>query len=150
MAGEERECPVCYRPFDRLSRAPRRLGRCPCPHALCTRCLQELAARGPAGVACPFCRAPVSLPAGGVIALPLDLGLWERLATAAREEEEEEEEDGYKNPDREKSRASKRNLWKAARKLWRRALSAPARNPRRPVMDSKELRDLAMMTCYIM
>ncbi|XP_030043188.1 RING finger protein 227 [Microcaecilia unicolor] len=148
MEVEDSECPVCYRSFDRQSRAPRRLGRCLCPHALCTRCLQELAARWPAVVACPFCRAPAPLPAGGVTALPLDLGIWERLAA-----EKEEEEDGgcdKDTTDRGKSVASKRSFWKAARGLWRKALCAPARSTRRPAIDPKELRDLALMNCYIM
>ncbi|XP_029437562.1 RING finger protein 227 [Rhinatrema bivittatum] len=152
MAGEEPECPVCYRPFNRCSRAPRRLTRCPCPHALCTRCLRELAAhcaaqaQGSAAVACPFCRAPAPLPPGGVTSLPLDLELWERLGAELKDEDEAE--DGDK--DKRERPLPKRSIWRAARKMLIKALSAPARSTRRPAIDHEELRDLALMNCYIM
>ncbi|XP_029413483.1 RING finger protein 227 isoform X2 [Nannospalax galili] len=96
----ELDCNICYRPFNLGGRAPRRLpgtARARCGHTLCTACLRELAARGEGGrtvvrlrrmVTCPFCRAPSSVPRGGVAEIALDSGLWSRLEEKAQAERE--------------------------------------------------------------
>ncbi|TFJ96664.1 MARVEL domain-containing protein 2 [Platysternon megacephalum] len=70
----ELECGICYLPYDRRARAPRRLGPAhgawrrpaPCRHALCTACLCRLARdQGWEAVTCPFCRTLTSLRVRG-------------------------------------------------------------------------------------
>ncbi|XP_027712916.1 RING finger protein 227 [Vombatus ursinus] len=99
----EIDCNICYRPYNLQGRTPRRLpgtARQRCGHTLCTACLQELAARGDGSCAaarvvrlrrmviCPFCRAPSSLPRGGVTQVPLDPDLWSLLKKKEQEDAE--------------------------------------------------------------
>ncbi|XP_050789168.1 RING finger protein 227 [Gopherus flavomarginatus] len=171
----ELECGICYLPYDRQARAPRRLGPAhgawrrpaPCRHTLCTACLCRLARdQGWAAVTCPFCRTPTSLRVrsrGGEaetrrrssssssrrrLALPpVDPELWKRIGRP--EGEEEEEEPGDDVPEE----AGQSWLWRALKRLLRgggggRRSSARERQP--ISRYSPEMKDLALMTCYIM
>ncbi|XP_044857402.1 RING finger protein 227 [Mauremys mutica] len=172
-AAAELECGICCLPYDRQARAPRRLGPAhgawrrpaPCRHTLCTACLCRLARdQGWEAVTCPFCRTPTSLRVrrrGGEagtwrrssscrrrrLALPpVDPELWKRIGRP--EGAEEEEEPGDDVPEE----AGQSRLWRALKKFLSggggRRSSARERQPINPY--GPEMKDLALMTCYIM
>ncbi|XP_078527768.1 RING finger protein 227 [Lissotriton helveticus] len=151
------DCPICFMRYDRSGRAPRCL---PCGHALCTRCLCEMLAtcrqqRQKGGrVTCPFCRAPTQLDCGcrhsDVTSMPLDLGLWEKLGPDSLPGEEQEESPCTVLDDTEVPSAGKWKPWRALKKLVRgRDNRTPARTTRRQGFGHDDMRDLALMTCYL-
>ncbi|XP_026516140.1 RING finger protein 227 [Terrapene carolina triunguis] len=173
----ELECGICYLPYDRQARAPRRLGPAhgawrrpaPCRHALCTACLCRLARdQGWEAVTCPFCRTLTSLRVrsrggGGEagtrwrssssrrrLALPpVDPELWKRIGRREGAGEQEEAAPGDDVPEE----AGQSRLWRALKKLLRGGgggsrSSARERQPINPY--GPEMKDLALMTCYIM
>lgn len=65
-------CGTCLYTYDDNEHSPKFL---PCSHTLCRICLERIASvasnRDPAGtLRCPICRELISLPRGGVLALP--------------------------------------------------------------------------------
>ncbi|XP_037743174.1 RING finger protein 227 [Chelonia mydas] len=175
-AAAELECGICYLPYDRGARAPRRLGPAhgawrrpaPCRHALCTACLCRLARdQSWEAVTCPFCRTPTSLRVRGRgwqagtrrrsrssssrhrLALPpVDPELWKRIGR--REEEAGEEEEAVPGNDVPEE-AGQSRLWRALMKLLRGGGSRSSARERQPINPyCPEMKDLALMNCYIM
>ncbi|KAG8135955.1 hypothetical protein E2320_008938 [Naja naja] len=92
LAAEERECRICYNPFDAEARAPKLLA---CLHTFCLDCLVQMhrhqtqsgggggAGRGAAAerggpgdaITCALCRHRTALPKGHVHDLPLNTKL---------------------------------------------------------------------------
>ncbi|XP_067411135.1 RING finger protein 227 [Emydura macquarii macquarii] len=170
----ELECGICCQPYDRRERAPRRLGPAhgawrrpaPCRHVLCTACLCRLASHeGWEEVTCPYCRTVTSLRmrrggcdrAGGrsssrrrCLALPpVDSELWKRIGRWERGEEETPQEEAAPGDDVPEE-ANQSRLWRALKKLLRGGGSSSARR-RQPINPyAPEMKDLVLMTCYIM
>ncbi|XP_075763376.1 RING finger protein 227 [Pelodiscus sinensis] len=160
------ECGICYLPYDRRARAPRRLGPAhgawrrpaPCRHALCTACLCRLARdQGWEEVTCPFCRTVTSLRVRGRrgegwkrrssngssrLALPpVDPELWERIA-----QREEEEENEAMPGDDVPQEAGRSRLWRALKKV----LIGGGTREQLPINPyDPEMKDFAFLPCYI-
>ncbi|KAJ1080455.1 hypothetical protein NDU88_000654 [Pleurodeles waltl] len=108
---------------------------------------------GQGHVTCPFCRAPTPLDSGcrrrDVGSMPLDLGLWETLDLDPLPGEEMEESPTLMD-DTEPPAPVKWKPWRALKKLVRgREARTHARTTRRQGLGHDDMRDLALMTCYL-
>uniref|UniRef100_A0A3P9M1T5 E3 ubiquitin-protein ligase KEG n=1 Tax=Oryzias latipes TaxID=8090 RepID=A0A3P9M1T5_ORYLA len=158
----EIECGVCYRSFNAARCCPRELH---CKHSFCESCLRRLG-RGLAGrtvIDCPLCRHPTVLtgePGEAAVRaqLRVDECALERLVAAGvldqdqEEDEEEETEEVKESPVEQRDvssgveRGMLRRSWK---KVWR-AISGKRSEQRvDDCMTSDELRNLALMSCYM-
>ncbi|PVD36466.1 hypothetical protein C0Q70_03450 [Pomacea canaliculata] len=72
-------CAVCREVY----RSPRFL---PCYHTFCLECLEELAKRHGDTIPCPTCRAPATVPPGGVCDLQVNFYFTEEALEQARSE----------------------------------------------------------------
>ncbi|XP_031747759.1 RING finger protein 223-like [Xenopus tropicalis] len=68
------ECPICFVPYDNAFKTPLLL---PCAHTFCLECLSKLCVfqRESDTFFCPLCRAPITIPPGGVPKLPPNMSL---------------------------------------------------------------------------
>ncbi|PVD36469.1 hypothetical protein C0Q70_03453 [Pomacea canaliculata] len=73
-------CAVCTEVYT----SPRFL---PCYHTFCLECLEELAKRHGDTIPCPTCRAPATVPPGGVCDLQVNFYFTEEALEQARSEE---------------------------------------------------------------
>ncbi|PVD36454.1 hypothetical protein C0Q70_03438 [Pomacea canaliculata] len=72
-------CAICTEVY----RSPRFL---PCYHTFCLTCLEELAKRHRNTIPCPTCRAPATVPPGGVCDLQVNFYFTEEALEQARSE----------------------------------------------------------------
>ncbi|PVD36467.1 hypothetical protein C0Q70_03451 [Pomacea canaliculata] len=72
-------CAVCTKVYT----SPRFL---PCHHTFCLECLEELAKRNGDTIPCPTCRAPATVPPGGVCDLQVNFYFTEEALEEARSE----------------------------------------------------------------
>lgn len=160
MSEPELECGICYRSYNSTRRAPRLLG---CKHRFCEACLlrQGSSAR-PAGesdsqpaIVCALCRHHTALTEAELEeSLPLDEELLERLRAAgsldAAEEDEEDEEpepegDGQSKEEERLPRTRKARVLRAMKKFYNKVTG----RDREGCITDAEMRDLAMMACYM-
>ncbi|PVD36468.1 hypothetical protein C0Q70_03452 [Pomacea canaliculata] len=82
MAGlqDNMTCAVCTEVY----RSPKFL---PCHHTFCLECLEELAKRHGDTIPCPTCRAPATVPPGGVCDLQVNFYFTEEALEQARSDE---------------------------------------------------------------
>lgn len=160
----ETECGICYRTYNVSRRCPRHLS---CKHSFCESCLLTLArsAETPVTVlriVCPLCRHSTSLSAERVQDnLPVDEDIFERIVTARGSEECTDDDDDTEEPERDASIPSKEDvsppppaptsrkghLMKCIRRMCKRVTGDRVR---RNCLTNEDLRDLAMMSCYMM
>uniref|UniRef100_UPI003AAE8C0D RING finger protein 227 n=1 Tax=Centroberyx gerrardi TaxID=166262 RepID=UPI003AAE8C0D len=163
----ELECGICYQSYNAGRRCPRELH---CKHSFCESCLLALCRpQGPeAGpgqeklIVCPLCRDITSISGEGTMraALRVDECVLERLVAAGvLEEEEEDEGEDAKDCDcertlpesqAEESESSPGSRGGRLRRSWKRVWGKMNRQ-RGGVhcMTNGDLRDIAMMTCYM-
>ncbi|XP_051567382.1 RING finger protein 227-like [Myxocyprinus asiaticus] len=153
----ETECGICYRTFSVGRRCPRQLS---CKHTFCESCLVTLArsAESPEPrIMCPLCRQSTPLSEATIKDnLPVDEDILERLVTAASLEGCTDDEEDTEEPDQEASSPRKEDsppprspggrLMRSIRRLCKKITGESRRN----CMTDEDLRDLAMMSCYIM
>ncbi|KAM4714043.1 RING finger protein 227 [Anableps anableps] len=165
----EIECGVCYRTYNAARRCPRELH---CNHTFCENCLRAMSRQLRPGadrsIDCPLCRHTTTLTAEGNIKteLRVDECALERLMTAGvldREEyPDDKEEEGGEVPECEgevpeteaedsDSSAGLRGgrLRQSWTKVWRKISGKSGRRRRDECITNDELRNLAMMSCYM-
>uniref|UniRef100_A0A8C9WC63 Si:ch73-335l21.4 n=1 Tax=Scleropages formosus TaxID=113540 RepID=A0A8C9WC63_SCLFO len=125
----ELECSVCYRTYNVGPRCPRELH---CRHTFCESCLSTLAARGDGtrrqlSIACPLCRHRTPLPAGGAVrqALRVDEDVLSQMVAAGLLEGTPREDSDSEDGDGGDGKTAHR-------------------------MTDQDLKDLALMSCYMM
>ncbi|XP_043926842.1 RING finger protein 227-like [Protopterus annectens] len=88
--SNELDCGICYLPYTRSNRPPRRLH---CGHSFCEECLRKLVwtDNGQANLYCPLCRQLTNLRKGlpVVKALHLDMEMWWKIPLDKDEDEED-------------------------------------------------------------
>ncbi|KAM4537571.1 uncharacterized protein PAE49_021861 [Odontesthes bonariensis] len=170
----ELECGICYQTYNAGRRCPRELH---CKHSFCESCLRALTRPLAPGEAhpgadrlidCPLCRHSTFL-SGEVdmrAELRVDESALEQLLAEGvldREEEEDpEEDDQVQNCDEEPevpdtpaeesdSSAGLRGgrLRRSWRKVWRKISGRSSRQGRDECMTNDELKNMAMMSCYM-
>ncbi|XP_054457817.1 E3 ubiquitin-protein ligase-like [Anoplopoma fimbria] len=160
----ECECGICYRTYNAGRRCPRELL---CKHSFCESCLLALS-RPEArclGILCPLCRQTTSISGEGRLRaeLRVDECVLERLIASGvlnEEEEEEEEEEDSHVPEEQTTRPETPaeesdlspgsrggRLRRSCRKVWR-LVSGKGRGGEN-CMTNEDLRDFAMMSCYM-
>ncbi|XP_072542859.1 RING finger protein 227 [Salminus brasiliensis] len=160
LADMELECGICYRPYNSGRRCPRLLG---CKHRFCESCLlRQGASTRPAGesdsqpgIVCALCRHHTVLAEAGLREnLPVDEELLERLmaagtleGTASDDEDDEEPETETDGQSKEESlpRTRRGRMWRAVKKLCCKIRG----QDRRGCITDAEMRDLALMSCYM-
>ncbi|KAJ8254778.1 hypothetical protein GJAV_G00197250 [Gymnothorax javanicus] len=170
----ELECGVCLRLYNAGRRSPRKLS---CGHTFCEKCLVTLSRPStpktvsrPADVTivCPLCRCSCSVPAieGVRQALQLDEGVLGRILAVGEldtgsaedtESEDEDSEDVEKNRGVDGSetppRTRKGKLWRSMKRFCRRLAGNIEQESRRggsEYITDGDIRDLALMSCYMM
>ncbi|KAB5579225.1 hypothetical protein PHYPO_G00192670 [Pangasianodon hypophthalmus] len=155
----ELECGICYRLFDTARRCPRQLG---CKHSFCESCLLTLAASrsqepqsGPQ-IICAFCRHTTPLNEERVRDnLPVDEDILGRLeeegvledsASDAEDEEEPRTETSSQSKQDSLPRTQRGRVWRSIKRLYKK-MKGP---DRRGCITDAEMRDLALMACYMM
>ncbi|KAF0029266.1 hypothetical protein F2P81_018371 [Scophthalmus maximus] len=162
----ELECGICYRTYNAARRCPRELR---CGHSFCESCLRALSRPGGA-IACPLCRRTTAVSGEGAIRaelrvdewllhLLLDAGLLDREEEEEEEEEEREEEEEEEEgapppplvePSAEESDSSAGARGGRLRRLWRKARRAiSGKSSRSDCMTNEDLRNFALMSCYM-
>ncbi|XP_051945283.1 E3 ubiquitin-protein ligase-like [Xyrauchen texanus] len=152
----ETECGICYRTFNVGRRCPRQLI---CKHTFCESCLVTLAqsVEGPEPrLLCPLCRHSTPLSEARIKDnLPVDEDIFERLVSASCLEECTDDDEDTEEPDQDAPsprktdspppRSPSGRLMRSIRRLCKK-LTGESRN----CMTDDDLRDLAMMSCYMM
>ncbi|KAJ8338179.1 hypothetical protein SKAU_G00371450 [Synaphobranchus kaupii] len=167
------ECGICYRVYNTGRRCPRELI---CGHTFCERCLvtlsrsstpQTAARPGDVAIVCPLCRCSSSVPCteGVRLALRLDESVLGRIIAAGvldsgsaedTESEDEDNEDVEKNRGAHGSaapRTKKGRLWRSMKRFCGRLAGNSNQDSRRggtECMTDGDIRDLALMSCYMM
>uniref|UniRef100_UPI0037E8D6F6 RING finger protein 227 n=1 Tax=Semicossyphus pulcher TaxID=241346 RepID=UPI0037E8D6F6 len=172
----ELECGICYRTYNAGRRCPRELH---CKHSFCESCLLALSrplqggpddeARLGADIVCPLCRHTTSIPGERRLRdeLRLDECVLERLISEGvleREDEDDQEEEEDRAYDAcddneegtlpetlaEESESSPgsrgRRFRRSCCKIWRKI---SGKNSRQNCMTNDDLRNLALMSCYM-
>ncbi|XP_059381442.1 E3 ubiquitin-protein ligase RNF182-like [Carassius carassius] len=154
----ETECGICYRIYNLGRRCPRQLS---CKHSFCESCLVTLwrSAESPEPrLMCPLCRHSTSLAEDKIQeSLPVDEDIFERLVTAGCAEDYAEDDEDTEEPKQDtvippkedvspSPRSRKRRLMKCIRRLCQKFTGGERRN----CMTDEDLKDLAMMSCYMM
>ncbi|XP_066538051.1 E3 ubiquitin-protein ligase-like [Hoplias malabaricus] len=162
MPGEqelELECGICYGVYNATTRCPRLLS---CGHRFCESCLlRQGSVVLPAesgttcGVVCALCRRPTPLQVAELReCLPRDLELLQMLTdsgnlpcNASEDEEDEEPETHTSGHGKDQSLPSTRRvrLWRTVKKLCRKIRG----QNRAGCITDAEVRDLALMSCYM-
>ncbi|KAK2860353.1 hypothetical protein Q7C36_004519 [Tachysurus vachellii] len=150
----ELECGICYRLFDTGRRCPLQLD---CKHCFCETCLLTLAACQSepcqSRIICAFCRHTTLLNEERLRDnLQVSEDIWARLEVDGVPEETAPEDD--EEPRTETSSQSKDHtpttprgrVWRSIKRLYKK-LKGP--NQRGCITDA-EMRDLALMACYMM
>ncbi|XP_062849373.1 E3 ubiquitin-protein ligase-like [Trichomycterus rosablanca] len=158
----ELECGICYRIYDVSRRCPRQLH---CKHSFCESCLLTLAAdqagrcdpHSGSRIVCAFCRHTSSLTEDSMRdSFPVDEDILERLVAAGvLEESASDDDDDNEEPKPETSRQCEEETLPRTRRgrLWRsikRFCSKVKGSNRQGCMTNAEMRDLALMACYMM
>ncbi|XP_065125966.2 RING finger protein 227 [Paramisgurnus dabryanus] len=152
----ETECGICYRTYNAGLRCPRQLS---CKHTFCERCLATLAQSNEIPdprIQCPLCRTITSLSDATIKdKLPVNEDILERLVKAASlegladdDEEFEEPNQDATCPRKEESsppRTPRGRLMRSIRRLCKKIIGDDRTN----CMTDEDLRDLAMMSCYM-
>ncbi|KAG7330325.1 hypothetical protein KOW79_006547 [Hemibagrus wyckioides] len=154
----ELECGICYRLFDTGRRCPRRLD---CKHSFCESCLLTLAAcqsepsQSGSRIICAFCRHTTLLNEEKLRDnLPVDEDILVRLEVDGVLGETESDAEDDEEPRTETSSHSKEDhlptthrgrVWRSIKRLYKK-LKGP--NQRGCITDA-EMRDLALMACYM-
>ncbi|XP_077083787.1 E3 ubiquitin-protein ligase RNF182 [Siphateles boraxobius] len=160
----ETECGICYRTYNVSRRCPRHLS---CKHSFCESCLLTLARSAESlvtvpRIVCPLCRHSTSLSVERVQDnLPVDEDIFERI-TARNSEEctDDDDDDDTDEPERDASSPAKEDaspppaptsrkghLMKLIRRMCKRVTGDRVR---RNCLTNEDMRDLAMMSCYMM
>uniref|UniRef100_A0A8C5WRC3 RING-type domain-containing protein n=1 Tax=Laticauda laticaudata TaxID=8630 RepID=A0A8C5WRC3_LATLA len=175
-ARSELECGICCMPYDCCERAPRRLGSARgswkpshCRHVICTACVCQLAREGWwEEVTCPYCRTVTSLRDGGwrrrLVLPPIDTELWQRLVLQKREQDQAGrvehlagDEDLEEEKEQENGEVEHWRPWRTLKKLLKGGGQANCRLSSllmsvilfSPTAVSSEMKDLALVTCYV-
>ncbi|KAA0723060.1 hypothetical protein E1301_Tti005178 [Triplophysa tibetana] len=148
------ECGICYRTYNAGSRCPRLLS---CKHTFCERCLVTLARSAESnepGTLCPLCRQFTSLSEATIREkLPVDEDILDRLVKAACFDEcayDDEDEEPNEHPSNQlkeetlPTTAPRGRLVRSVRRLCKKIMGNGQN-----CMTDEDLRDLAMMTCYM-
>ncbi|KAG5852044.1 E3 ubiquitin-protein ligase-like [Anguilla rostrata] len=169
----ELECGICYRMYNTGRRSPRELS---CGHTFCERCLvtlcrpstpQAIARPGDVAIVCPLCRccSTVSGTEGVRMALRLDESVLGRIlaagvldrGSAEDTESEDEDNDAEKNGRVQGStappRTRKGKLWRSMKRFCGRLTGNSNQDSRRggsEYMTDGDIKDLALMSCYMM
>ncbi|XP_034425128.1 RING finger protein 227 [Hippoglossus hippoglossus] len=165
------ECGICYRTYNAGRRCPRELR---CRHTFCEGCLLALSRPGEGSpgadtaILCPLCRQTTSIPCEGRIRseLRVDESVLARLMEA-EVLDQEEEEDPEEAPDQDEdegatlqetqaeesdSSAGSRGgkVRRSLKKVWK-VISGKSlqQGGGQNCMTSDDLRNLAMMSCYM-
>lgn len=152
----ETECGICYRTYNAGSRCPRQLS---CKHTFCEKCLVMLARSMESPepqILCPLCRHFTSLSEATIKEkLPVDEDILKRLVTAGCLEgctdEDEDGEEPNEDPSDQRKEESlppttpRGRLVRSIRRLCKKIVGDGRRN----CMTNEDLRDLAMMSCYM-
>uniref|UniRef100_A0A4W5KAR8 Si:ch73-335l21.4 n=1 Tax=Hucho hucho TaxID=62062 RepID=A0A4W5KAR8_9TELE len=167
----EHECGICYRSYNTDRRCPHELQ---CKHSFCESCLVTLSrpsvceveprkdcSRQDKTIVCPLCRYTTSVSGKVRAALRVDEGILERMVVSGilismtddeeDSEEEEDDETSHENSAEERDSSSGSIVGRFRRSL-RRVWGKLTRNHdqrRADCMTDEDLRDLAMMSCYI-
>ncbi|XP_016325340.1 E3 ubiquitin-protein ligase RNF182 [Sinocyclocheilus anshuiensis] len=154
----ETECGICYRIYNLGRRCPRQL--C-CKHTFCERCLVTLgrSVESPeARITCPLCRHSTPLSKARIQEnLPIDEDIFERLVTAGSVEECADDDEDTEKLDRDvvilpkedippPPISRKGHLMKCLSRLCKKVTGDERRN----CVTDEDLRDLAMMSYYMM
>ncbi|XP_051982943.1 E3 ubiquitin-protein ligase RNF182-like [Xyrauchen texanus] len=152
----ETECGICYRTFNVVRRCPRQLS---CKHTFCESCLVTLARSVESSeprIMCPLCRHSTPLSEATIKDnLPVDEDILELMVTAGSLEGCTDDDEDTEEPDQEASSPRKEDsppprspsgrLMRSIRRLFKQITGESRRN----CMTDEDLRDLAMMSCYI-
>ncbi|KAL7880399.1 hypothetical protein SRHO_G00026530 [Serrasalmus rhombeus] len=160
LAELELECGICYRPYNSGRRCPRLLG---CQHRFCQSCLlRQGSARRlpgesdtPPRIVCALCRHHTVLTEAGLKNdLPVDEEVLQRLiaegaleGSASDDEDDEEPESETTSQNKQESlpRTRRGRVWRAMKKLCNKVRG----QDRRSCITDAEMRDLALMSCYM-
>ncbi|XP_043101225.1 E3 ubiquitin-protein ligase-like [Puntigrus tetrazona] len=154
----ETECGICYRTYNLGRRCPRQLG---CKHTFCENCLVTLwrSAESPEPrIVCPLCRHSTPMSEARIQeTLPVDEDIFERVVSAGCAEECAEDDEDAEEPEGDAAVTPKEDVAPPPRSRKRRLMKCFSRlgplftgNVRRNCMTDDDLRDLAMMSCYMM
>ncbi|XP_026852804.1 RING finger protein 227 [Electrophorus electricus] len=154
----ELECGICYQLYNVGRRCPRRLR---CQHSFCESCLLTLAHHtedsdtGPR-IVCPFCRGATNLTEARLSDnFPVEEEILGRLLTAGALEEKSCDDETGEGQKTETSspcesgglpRSKKGRLWKSMKSLYTKVTG----RSRESCITHTEMRDLALMSCYMM
>ncbi|XP_010886119.1 RING finger protein 227 [Esox lucius] len=160
----EIECGICYRSYNTGRRCPRELQ---CKHSFCERCLITLSrpsevesakeySRQDKTIVCPLCRYPTSVSGKLRTALRVDESVLEQLVVSGEErmtddDDEYEEETSHETSTEERDSSSGSRSGRFRRSLRRVWGKLTGNRPQRRAgcLTDEEVRDLAMMSCYI-
>ncbi|XP_029616002.1 RING finger protein 227-like [Salmo trutta] len=166
----EHECGICYRSYNTDRRCPRELQ---CKHSFCESCIVTLSrpsvcevesrkecSRLDKTIVCPLCRYTTSVSGKVRAALRVDEGILERMVLSGvlsmtddeeDSEDEEDDETSQENSAEERDSSSGSIVGRfrcSLRRVWGK-LTRNHDQRRADCMTDEDLRDLAMMSCYI-
>ncbi|XP_048885515.1 E3 ubiquitin-protein ligase-like [Brienomyrus brachyistius] len=160
--SSELECGICYQSYNTGRRLPRELG---CRHTFCESCLSAIVRQSacPAEactIICPLCRHSTPIPASGDLrqALRVDEGLLGQTLEAGFLEDESDS-DGKPEPDLfspnpasdPAPRTRKGKMWRSLRRICGRFVTDTRHTSehRHKYMTNEEMKDIALMSCYM-
>ncbi|XP_030636068.1 RING finger protein 227 [Chanos chanos] len=167
---EDLDCGICYRVYNTGRRCPRLLS---CKHSFCESCLITLSRRAPchsaksqtdSTIVCPLCRHATSLTDGGVKdKLPVDEDVLERMMTSgvleANSNDNADDEEPHNDTsdhcsvtqtdsDNDTSPTTRRGkVWRSLCRFCDKITGGNRRGD--SCMTDQDVRDLALMSCYM-